>query len=466
VAEARPAPSATGGATEAVYRPSRLLPVALGTLIVPLDSSVNIAFPAITQAFGLPVPAIQWVVVSYVLTYGSLLLACGRIGDIFGHALVFRLGLAWSVVAMLLCAWAPSFGWLLAARAMQGLGAALVLSCGPALATGLFAEALRSRVLGAYAMAMALGSALGPVVGGALVQAWGWEAVFWFRAPIAALALLLSLRMTASPQPGGARERFDLLGAGLLALGLSALLLAVSRLRFLGDGELSGPALIVVGLAGLTAFAWQQSRSAAPIIDVRIFRGFDFVSINIGNVLVHFANFAVMLLVPYYLVRAMQGPLSLAGLLLAVGGIGTILASPLAGRWIASRSPYAVGVVGSMLIGGGLGLVCLWPAEARFGWIVAALALQGCGVGLFQVAYLDIVTAAIPRRDRGVAGSLGHLTRTLGVLSGATVLSLLFQAFEPGSGFLAAFQRTFAIAALAPVLVALATLLRARSWPR
>ncbi len=400
-----------------MFRPLRLLPIALGTLVAPLDTAVNIAFPGITQAFGLPVSAIQWVVVCYVLVYGCLLLACGRVGDIYGHATVFRLGLAWSAAAYLLCAWAPSYGWLLACRAMQGIGAALVLSCGPALATAMFAEYLRPRALGAYAMVIALGGALGPMLGGVLVQVWGWEAVFWFRAPIALLALALSWRGLPAIEAPGERQPGGWLGA-------------------------------------------------APILDLRLFRSADFALVNVANILLNFAGFAVLLLAPYYLVRALDAPLGVAGALLAAGGIGTVAASPLAARWIGRSSPYALCMLGAMLVAIGLGLVCLWPARAGIAWILAALLVQGGGLGLFQVAYMEIVTARMPREDRGVAGSLAHLTRTLGVLAGATVLSIVFQSFEPGQDFFAAFRQTFAIAALSAAVVAVAILARVRRWPR
>ncbi|MGH7060868.1 MAG: MFS transporter, partial [Stellaceae bacterium] len=116
----------------------RLLPVGLGASIVPLDTAVNIGFPDITKSFGLPIEMIQWVVICYVLTYASLLLAFGRVGDIFSHARVFRIGLAWSVAAFLLCAAAPAYSWLLFFRFLQGIGAGLVISVAPALVTGLF----------------------------------------------------------------------------------------------------------------------------------------------------------------------------------------------------------------------------------------------------------------------------------------------------------------------------------------
>ena len=168
----------------------RLVLVGLGTSVVPLDTAVNIAFPEITGSFGLPVEMIQWVVICYVLTYSSLMLAFGRVGDIWGHGRVFRIGLLWSSVAYLLCAAAPNFGWLLFCRFLQGIGASLIVSCAPALVTGMFPEERRSRAVGMFTLMYAIGSAAGPLLGGVLVQFWGWPAVFWFRAPLALIALL------------------------------------------------------------------------------------------------------------------------------------------------------------------------------------------------------------------------------------------------------------------------------------
>src|SRR5579862_1626886 len=202
----------------------RVLVIGFGTAVAPLDTAVNIAFPAITRGLDLTIGDIQWVVISYVLTYTCLMLVFGRIGDMFGHVAVFRIGLLWSLVALVLCAVAPTFAMLLVCRFLQGIGAALVLSCGAALTTGLYAEERRSRVLGLYVMMLALGMTLGPWLGGALVQAFGWPAVFWFRAPIAALALVLSHGLPG-PADRAPRAAFDAIGAGLLALGLGALLL-------------------------------------------------------------------------------------------------------------------------------------------------------------------------------------------------------------------------------------------------
>src|SRR5439155_10053893 len=130
--------------------------VSLGVAAGPLDTAVNIAFPAITAAFAIPVTTMQWVVICYVLTYASLLLGCGRLGDVIGHKRVLLFGLVWSALSLYLCGWAPTFGWFLFFRSLQGIGTALVLSCAPALVTSASPEAERGAVLGVYTMLAAV----------------------------------------------------------------------------------------------------------------------------------------------------------------------------------------------------------------------------------------------------------------------------------------------------------------------
>jgi MFS family permease len=380
--------------------------IGLGTGIVPLDSAVNIAFPAITRAFGGPLQSIQWLVIAYVLTYASLLLAVGRIGDLVSYAAVFRLGLAWSAVALLLCALASTYPMLLWARVGQGIGAALVLACGPALLTGLYPEGERAHALGLYAMMFALGAALGPIIGGALIEVWGWPAVFWFRAPIAGIAALLLPALPRQPRASEVRAFVDLRAALLL------------------------------------------------------FRSLSFALINLGSVLVNLAGFAVLLLVPYYLVRIGGLSDALAGFVLATWAVGTVAGSPLGARLVRRAGARRVATAGALLASAGLALIATGDADGALCRLIPSLVLQGFGLGLFQVAYLDLVTGTIAPSARGVAGGLAMLTRVLGFLIGASLLASIYAFAEhraggaPADAFLAGFRTTFAVAAALSLAVA------------
>ncbi len=440
-----------------------LLIVGLGTLVVPLDSAVNVGFPAIVARFGLAIPMIQWIVISYTLTQTSLMLSFGRIGDLLGYRRVFMTGTAISTLAFLGCALSPSYRVLLAARVAQGVGAGLILSCGPALATSLFPEAMRTQILARYMMMFGIGSALGPAVFGSLVQRFGWSAVFSFRAPIAAAAFVLAWTL---PRPvRGERQSFDAAGGALLALALSFLLLALNRLRPPGSETFVFGGLAMVGCV---LFYVRERRAAKPIIDFSYFRDADFAVINLSNVLINLSAFCIMLLAPFYLSRVPGLSLPGAGLVLAASPGGIILAAPLAGRLAQGHKPRLIALVGTVLSGAGLFGISLSASTPDLPILVLSMVVQGIGLGLFQVAYLDIVTAAIPARNRGVAGALGMATRSIGTVTGATVLMLIFQSLRPSApdGFMTAFQVTFRIAATIPAALVVLELKRYATRPR
>jgi len=424
-------------------KPWQVAMIGLGTATAQLDTSVNIAFPAITRGFDLAIPDIQWVVICYVVTYASLLLALGRIGDTVGHAVVYRIGLIWSAVALLLVGYAPSYGAMLLFRCLQGVGAALVLSCGVALVTSLYGEDKRGRALGIYTMMMALGLMLGPLLGGALTAKWDWPAVFWFRIPIAVAALLL-LRGIPAPPPRRAGDRFDILGGIALILGLVTMLLALNRLR-----EFSAVWLGLLSIAALAAFAFRQSRAERPIIALEILKSPGFALLNLISVTTNLAAFSVWLLVPYYLTRVPGHTLAESGAILAAGAAGAVLASPIAGRLIEHMvSAERLAIAGATAIGAGLLLLSAWTEQTSTGLQVAGLIVQGIGLGLFQLASADIVTAALPLGERGVAGSLTLLTRMLGTVTAASLILMLFEILQAKNGFFEAFHLTFRLAAL------------------
>jgi MFS family permease len=448
--------------------------IGLGTLVVPLDSSVNVAFPAIVRAFVLSIPDIQWIVISYVLTQTSLLLIFGRIGDMLGYRRVFLLGCAWSFFAFVLCALATSYPLLLGARILQGIGAGLVLSCGPALVTGLVTERDRARVLGLYTMIFGIGAALGSLLAGILVARWDWAAVFWFRAPISALAFLLVLGL---PVPLVTREpqRFDTTGAVLLAFSIATGLFALNRLQDATAQPWPFAGFALATILGFMGFTAEERRAKKPIIDLRYFKNLDFSLINAAHALVNLAGFSVNLLGPFFLARATSLSVPQTGLVLAASAIGIIVAAPLAGRLAGQIRPQRLALLGMAAAACGQGGIAIGAGWLPVPVIAAAMFLQGIGVGAFQVAYFDVVTATLPRADRGVAGALGMVTRTVGVVSGATLLMLAFHALRAlgeahglsaEAAFLFGLRASFGCAAAIPVTLIVIVLIRGGDWRR
>jgi MFS family permease len=321
-------------------------------------------------------------------------------------------------------------------------------------------------------MMFGLGAALGPILAGALVQAFGWRAVFWFRAPFALAAFALT-RTLPRAAPTGRRQRFDAPGAALLVLAISGLLLTLNQLRGAAEAPLALAASALATALCAWGFVRREFATPRPILDPRFFRDPDFALITAAHAVLNLAGFSIMLLVPFYLDRIGGLSVPAGGLVLACSPAGIVLAGPIAerlSRRIAARQMALAGAACMAVAQVAIGMA---GEPANLPALTLSMALQGFGLGLFQVACFDISTATIPRADRGVAGSLVMMTRTVGVVTGATVLMLIFQTLRgraAGAGlpdaeaFLAGFQGAFRIAAALPVLTVLAGLWR--GWLR
>jgi EmrB/QacA subfamily drug resistance transporter len=445
----------------------------LSALLASLDSSVNIAFPAITAAFALDVTLIQWVVVSYVLTYASLLLGCGRLADLWGHGRVLTWGLAGSTLAFLSCGLAPTFAWLLAARTLQGVGVALVFAAAPALVTLAVPAETRGRALGIFQMSAAAGFALGPMLGGVLVDSFGWRAVYLFRALPALLLTLLAAGQPRIVHEHHDDQHFDLLGALTLAGSVAGFLLAVSRGRDLGWASPLVLVLLLVASMCFAGFVVTEARVDAPVVDLSLFRRPAFTIANLLNVLANCAMFAIWLLVPYYIVNALGYPAMAGGVLLMACPLATALAAPLAGT-LSDR----LGTSLLSTLGLGAEALGLWSISRLNGTsssvsVALALALVGLGLGAFQTPNMSFVMGAIPRAQQGVAGSMSQMMRTLGVVLGVTGASMLFgsrravhaqrlhlSTVNDPQSFIPAFQDVFVVSAVVCVIAFGLSLLR------
>jgi len=432
--------------------------VGLGASLAPLDIAVNVALPAITAHFGLVLGDVQWIVICYVLVYGSLMLVCCKLGDLFGHRLILRIGLGVSAIGCAACAAAPDWPLFLGARALQGVGTALALSCTPALATSVYPPEQRLRALAAFAMSMSFAAAVGPFLGGILVELWGWPAVYWVRVPIALLTLALSGLL---PSPARDTRPFDAWGALLLAACMSVLLLALVLSQRAEISLWLALAMLALALALLRLYIKRSRIVAEPIIRPALFADPAFTVPNVMNVLANLAGFAILLLTPYYLVNILKLSALLSGLVLALAFAGALAGAPLAARLepLLGRRPTAF--AGVILVGLGLLPLAFTDAATPLPWVALLLIIEGVGQGLLSVAYTDLVMATMAERDRGVAGSLALLTRTVGIVSGASVLSAL-HAHGAADGFLAGYRYAF-IAAGGGLLAALAL---SCIWPR
>ena len=398
----------------------------LSALLGSFDSSINIGFPAITAAFSLDVTAIQWVIVGYVLTHASLLLSCGGLADRWGHGRVLICGLLVSAVAFTCCGIAPTYRWLVAGRMLQGIGAALLFATAPALVTLAASPQTHGRDLGIYQMCTAVGYAIGPLIGGMLIDLFGWRATFLFR--VAPALLLAGLAAVKLPPPGTSKDkaRFNYLGALILAAGIAGCLLTVSQGRTLG--WLSPQVVFFAGasIICIIAFVVVKSRATAPMIELNIMRMPPFVIANVLSVLANCARFAVGLLLPFYVINVLRYPATTGGTLMLATYLLSILAAPLSGRLSDRVGTARLSSLGLAVQGFGLWLLSRLDGQTDYFSLAFALAVVGLGLGIFEAPNMSFVMGSIPRSQQGLAGSIANMMRPLGIVLGATGWSLLF----------------------------------------
>ncbi len=367
-----------------------VLLAALGALLMSLDSAINIALPAIAGAFGVEPAAIRWVIICYVLTYALTAFVAGVLADRFGPGPVFTAGLWLSGAVFIGYAFAPAYGTVLLLRMAQGLGGGLVYGTAPALVTLSLPRERHGRGLGLMSLGIGVGLGVGPLLGGVLLAGFGWASTFVFRAPLfLALAVLTQTQVRRLGGAAPVRRRFAL-----------ADLLRLSVLR-----------------SALLAF------------------------------LSNHAQFAVWLLVPFFLVGTLGLSPTVGGLVFALTPLANALVAPLGGvitDRVGARGPLACGLVLELA---GLLIIATLTSTTSLAVVGVAMALVGLGVGLFQVPNLALMMASFPPAQQGVAGGLAFLSRTLGSAVGVQVTAALFAARLGRDGFLPAFHGAFLAAA-------------------
>jgi len=399
--------------------------MSVGTLIVFIDNTVvNTALPAISTELGASTSTLQWIVDAYVLALVGLLLLGGSLGDRYGRRLWMIIGLIVFGGASVLAALATSSDQLIIARALQGVGAALVLPATLSIITNTFPRGERTKAIAIWTAVGALGIGLGPVLGGYLVDNYGWSSVFWLHLPVIAIALV---GMVFVPESRDERKlSLDIPGAILGTVGVTALIFGIIQGNELGwtSPEMIAVFAAAVGLLG--AFAVVELRSEHPMLPLRFFRQKDFSGAVLSIGLIIFA----MLVVFFYLTQffqIVQGRSAFeAGLLIVPASLAMMFGAPLS-TVIAKRFGPRVNVLAmtAAMISGVLLLTQLTIDSSAL-LPIAALFVFGFGAGLGMPALTDTVMAAVPERDAGVASAVNDVSREFGGALGiATIGSLV-----------------------------------------
>ena len=440
------APGRGGGTQGAVAA------LALSMLLASMGVSIaNIALPALAQGFAVTFPQVQWVTIAYLLAVTTLVVSAGGLGDRLGHAGVLRGGIALFTAASVLCALAPSLPLLIGARVLQGIGGAILMAVTAPLVREIVPAGRTGSAMGLLGTMSAIGTALGPSLGGALLSGFGWRAVFWVLVPLGAVTLGMAGRfLPRGPHPVPLQtQAFDLAGTAVLGLTLAAYTLAVTASDWTAM-------LWTVTLAGLVIFVPMQLRTAQPLIPLRDLRDPVLSKSLAMNLAVATVMMATLVAGPVYLARGLALPAALVGLVMTVGPVVSTLTGVPAGRIVDALGTWRVGVVGlTVMAVGTLGLALL-PGTFGVAGYIGAVAVLTPGYQLFQAANTTRVMASTAPGQRGVLSGLLSLSRNLGLVTGASVMGAVFAFGAGGADVTVAGPAEVAAALRVTFLVALA----------
>ncbi len=449
--------AADGGGPAGTTREQRwaLGLASLASFIVILDVMVvATALTAIRRYLGASLADLEWTVSAYTLSFAVLLMTAAALGDRLGRRRLFAAGLAVFAVSSAGCALAPDAAMLIAARAVQGAGAAAVMPMALALLNAAFPPARRGWAIGIYGGVTALAAVAGPVLGGAVTQGLGWQWIFWLNVPVALAAIPLVLtRISEATGPGGAVDLPGLVLVTAAALGLVWGLVQGNTAGW-GSAEVAGP--LAGGAGAAVAFAAWERRAVRPMLPMRLFRSAAFSAGNTAIFVINASLTGVIFLMPQFQqVVAGQDPFG-AGLRLLPWGIAPLLVGPRAGALADRIGERALVVTGALLMAAGEAWIAA-VAGPGTGYLplIAPMTVVGAGLALVMPAVTRSVTSTVPPGDIGTASGAFATMRQLGGAFGVAVLGAVFAA-AGGYSTPAAFSRGFAAALAAAAGLALA----------
>ena len=418
--------------TENVARPPgparvALAGLSLAVLMSSLGTSIaTVALPTLTQSFAATLAEVQWVVLAYLLAATTLVVSVGRLGDIVGRRRLLVVGIALFTVASLACATAPALSWLIAARLVQGMGAATMLTLTMAFVTETVPKERVGSAIGLLGTMTAVGTALGPSIGGLLISAYSWRALFYINLPLGVAALLLALRSLPADRAEVRLnfKSFDSIGTLLLGFTLTTYALAMTAGR-----DQFGPANVLrllAALIGAGAFVAAQARVNSPLVRFSMFRDIALRTRLLMTTLVAAVMMTTLVVGPFFLSHALGLEPAMVGITMSIGPIVAALIGVPAGRLVDQFGCERVtqfGLAGAIV---GCIILATLPTSAGIGGYAASLSLLTAGYALFQTANNAAVMKDVSRGERGVISGLLNLSRNLGLISGAGAMGAVF----------------------------------------
>ena len=383
------------------------------------------ALPVLHERLGATVEELQWFVNAYTLAFASMILVASALGDRFGRRTVFTIGIALFAAGSVFAALSVDPGQLIAARAVQGFGAAGVLPLSLALISGGVAAERRPLAIGIWGGISGLGVAVGPLVGGAIMEGWNWQAIFWLNVPVALIAIPLAF--IALRNDFGERARIDALGAILVGTGVLALVHAIVRGNDDGWGSTSVVGELAIGGVLVIAFVLWQTRAQAPLVPLRLFRDRSFTLTNIVGFGFSFGTFgAVFILIQYMQVVQGSTPFE-AALQTTPWTLAPMFVAPLAGLFAPRVGTRALMVTGLALQAVALAWIALMmSSDLVYVTLVAPFILAGVGMGLVFAPSATALLATLGVIDHAKASGVNSTAREIGLALGTAVMTAIF----------------------------------------
>jgi EmrB/QacA subfamily drug resistance transporter len=389
------------------------------------NTAVNVALPSIQHSLHASTSSLEWTVNAYTLSFAVLLVTGGRLGDLFGRRRIFLAGVVVFAGSSAAIGFATSDTWLVAWRAVQGVGSAMMMPATLSIITNAFPPAERGKAIGTWAGVSAMALAIGPVVGGLLVESVSWQSIFFLNLPVAVGAVLVTLFAVRESRDETVAQRIDLPGVAALTVGLAALVLALVEGNSWRWGSGRELALFAVALLGLGAFAFIERRQSSPMVDFSFFRSRTFLGANIVAFIVSFAMLAMFFFMALYMQNVLRFSPLQAGVRFLPSTLMIVLLAPLAGRLADRIGPRPLIVFGLLSVSGAL----LWQSQltvsSGYGTLLPGFMLMGIGMAFVMSPMSMAAMNAVAQAKAGVASGILSMNRMVGGTFGVAVLGAM-----------------------------------------
>ncbi len=389
------------------------------------NTAVNVALPSIQRSLHASTASLEWTVNAYTLSFAVLLVTGGRLGDLFGRRKIFLAGVVVFASSSAAIGFSTSDTWLVAWRAVQGVGSAMMMPATLSIITNAFPPAERGKAIGTWAGVSGMALAIGPVVGGLLVESVSWQSIFFLNLPVAVGAVVVALFAVRESRDETVAQRIDLPGVATLTVGLAALVLALVEGNNWHWGSAREIVLFAVALLGLGAFGVVEHRQSSPMVDFGFFRSRTFLGANIVAFIVSFAMLAMFFFMALYMQNVLHySPLE-AGARFLPSTLMIVVLAPIAGRLADRVGPRPLLVFGLLCVSGALFWQSQLTATSGYGTLLPGFMLMGIGMAFVMSPMSMAAMNAVAQAKAGVASGILSMNRMVGGTFGVAVLGAM-----------------------------------------